>query len=265
MNVFNEWQGERIRTGIIMPDLLQMDYISMDFWLQRLVMEARKKNGDEYPQKSIYYLFCGVMRYCRDNGLHVNFFNGDDATFAGLRKVLDDQMKQLLGKGLGTNIKKADAISGEDEEILWSSRVFGTSTATTLQYTIFIYACKVFGLRGKDEHRKIECSQFELGEDQKGKFIRLVSAGLDKQSIMDHTVYRSTAVRAYKTKTNEIAEKVSMALNPPSEENTVGTRDEKQPPTKKIKFDNYVEVHDDTKAGIVRYHECPRFSWKCQL
>ncbi|CAC5360719.1 unnamed protein product [Mytilus coruscus] len=77
----------------------------------------------------------------------------------------------------------------------------------------------------------------------------LYKAGLDEQSIMDRTGHRSTAVSTYKTKTNEIEEKVSMTLNPPSEENTVGTRDEKQPP-KKIKFDNSVEVHDDTRQGL---------------
>ncbi|CAC5384606.1 unnamed protein product [Mytilus coruscus] len=78
----------------------------------------------------------------------------------------------------------------------------------------------------------------------------LYKAGLDEQSIMDRTGHRSTAVRAYKTKTNEKEEKVSMALNPPSEENTVGTRDQKLPPTKKIKFDNSLEVHDDTRQGL---------------
>lgn len=75
-------------------------------------------------------------------------------------------------------------------------------------------------------------------------------AGLDEQSRMDRTSHRSTAVRANKTTTNQIEEKVSMALNPPSEENTIGTRDEKQPLTKKIKFDNSVEFHDDTRQGL---------------
>ena len=36
------------------------------------------------------------------------------------------------------------------------------------------YSCKIFGLRGRDEHRNLECSQFELGQDSKGKFVRSI-------------------------------------------------------------------------------------------
>ena len=79
------------------------------------------------------------MRHCKDNKLfHVNFFDEKDGTFAQFRKVLDARMKYLLAKGLGTKQKKADAISEEDEEILWSSGVFGQSNSTTLQYTVFL-------------------------------------------------------------------------------------------------------------------------------
>lgn len=44
----------------------------------------------------------------------------------------------------------------------------------------------------------------------------LYKAGLDEQTIMDRTGHRSSAVRAYKSKTDEIEQKVSSVLNPPS-------------------------------------------------
>ncbi|CAG2231101.1 unnamed protein product [Mytilus edulis] len=321
IKVFNEWRAARRQNGVEITDLLAMDVKTMDYWLQRFVLEARKKTGDEYPSKSLYYIVCGLMRHCKDNKLfHVNFFDEKDGTFAQFRKVLDARMKYLLAKGLGTKQKKADAISEEDEEILWSSGVFGQSNSTTLQYTVFYYACKMFGLRGRDEHRNLQCSQFELGEDGKGKYIRFIGrnnktfngglghmkisnkdikhysndgprcmynifetylnilgndgcfyrkplalvgntirygkqplgvnkleglmkemcqkagltgnytnhsgkrtcatalykAGLDEQTIMDRTGHRSSAVRAYKSKTDEIEQKVSSVLNPPS-------------------------------------------------
>ncbi|CAG2224947.1 unnamed protein product [Mytilus edulis] len=43
----------------------------------------------------------------------------------------------------------------------------------------------------------------------------LYKAGLDEQTIMDRTGHRSSAVRAYKSKTDEIEQKVSSVLNPP--------------------------------------------------
>ena len=95
----------------------------------------------------------------------------------------------------------------------------------------------------------------------------LYEAGLDEQSIMDRTGHRSTAVRAYKTKTDEIEEKVSSALNPPDKENSAGTSNHKQLPVKKIKLE-----HPDSKDtvrkslsditngaaahGLVNYNNC---------
>jgi len=137
IKVFDEWRSERVKNGIIIPDLLSMDNKTMNSFLQRFVIEARKRNGDEYPPKSLYYLICGIMRHCKDNKLLVNFFDEKDNSFAQLRKVLDARMKELLSKGLGTKPKKADVLSEEDEDILWSSGVFGQSCAQSLQYTVF--------------------------------------------------------------------------------------------------------------------------------
>ncbi|CAG2192830.1 5-phosphohydroxy-L-lysine phospho-lyase,Alanine--glyoxylate aminotransferase 2-like,Ethanolamine-phosphate phospho-lyase homolog 1,Ethanolamine-phosphate phospho-lyase [Mytilus edulis] len=345
IKVFNEWRAARRQNGVEITDLLTMDVNTMDYWLQRFVLEARKKTGDEYPPKSLYYIVCGLMRHCKDNKLfHVNFFDEKDGTFAQFRKVLDARMKYLLAKGLGTKQKKANAISEEDEEMLWSSGVFGQSNSTTLQYTVFYYACKMFGLRGRDEHRNLQCSQFELGEDGKGKYIRFIGrnnktfngglahmkisnkdikhysndgprcmynifetylnmlgndgcfyrkplamvgntirygkqplgvnkleglmkemcqkagltgnytnhsgkrtcatalykAGLDEQTIMDRTGHRSSAVRAYKSKTDEIEQKVSSVLNPPSIDTVSVTHNElevEEPPFKCTKLE----------------------------
>lgn len=43
--------------------------------------------------------------------------------------------------------------------------------AMTLQYTVFFYNCKLFGLRGFDEHRDLETSQFDFGSDSIGTFM----------------------------------------------------------------------------------------------
>ena len=43
----------------------------------------------------------------------------------------------------------------------------------------------------------------------------LYKAGLDEQSIMDRTGHRFTAVRGYKSKTDEVEQKFSEVLNPP--------------------------------------------------
>lgn len=67
INVFDEWRSERVKNGIIISDLLSMDNETMDSFLQRFVIEACKRNGDEYTPKYLYYLVCGIMRHCKDN------------------------------------------------------------------------------------------------------------------------------------------------------------------------------------------------------
>ncbi|KAK3084306.1 hypothetical protein FSP39_011366 [Pinctada imbricata] len=102
----------------------------------------------------------------------MNFLDENDHRLAVFRNVLDARMKELLSKGLGTKVRQADPILPKDEEKFWDERVFGSHSSQTLQYTVFFYNCKVFGLRAFDEHRNLECAQFEIGQDDHGQFIR---------------------------------------------------------------------------------------------
>ena len=83
-------------------------------------------------------------------------------------------MKELLARGVGTKVKQAEQLFPEDEENIWEKGIFGAKNAETLQCTVFFYACKVFGLRGHDEHRDLMCDQFTIGEDTDGKYVEFV-------------------------------------------------------------------------------------------
>lgn len=175
VGVFNEWRSFRAQNGDMIMDLHMMDAESMNYWLERFIMETRKKNGDEYPPKSLYYIVCGLLRHCRDMNVNdKNFLDQKDGRFAHFRRVLDAKMKDLLSKGLGTKVRRADPVSEDDEEMLWANGVFGDTNSTTLQYTVFFYNCKLFGLRGRDEHRNLDHSQFEIGVDGTGRYVRFI-------------------------------------------------------------------------------------------
>ena len=49
-NVFSAWRKER---GAGVSDITEMDAPTIGFWLSRVVVEARKQNGSEYPAKSL--------------------------------------------------------------------------------------------------------------------------------------------------------------------------------------------------------------------
>jgi hypothetical protein len=146
VGVFENWRQEKnknVPLEFAVPDLLYMDVSAMSYSLTHFVCDARKRDGSEYPPKSVYYLVCGLLRHLRDNKRHdINFFS--DLRFADFRKTLDAKMKSLLSKGIGIKVKQADPITSEDEEMLWEREVLGNKIAESLQYTVFFFTCVNF-------------------------------------------------------------------------------------------------------------------------
>lgn len=175
-NIFESWRRERNAQcqgpELLIPEIETMDAVQLNFYLGRFIRRVRRKDGKEYPAKTLYYISCGILRYLRDREIHdKNFLDAADPRFAGFRKILDSKKKDALSRGVGGKRKQADPILPEDEAVIWEKGIFGMNNAETLQYTVFFYCCKLFGLRGHDEHHSLECNQFLLGEDNRGKFI----------------------------------------------------------------------------------------------
>ncbi|KAL5015045.1 hypothetical protein ScPMuIL_009315 [Solemya velum] len=129
------------------------------------------KTGPPTPPRSLYLIICGLLRHLRDYDVNdKNLLDSKNGVFCGFGKVLDAKMKELLSNGHGTTTKQAQPLMPEDEK-LWQNNVFGSDTAESLQATMFFYSCKLFGLRGHDEHHDLKCDQFSVGTDQYGKFV----------------------------------------------------------------------------------------------
>ncbi|CAC5417134.1 unnamed protein product [Mytilus coruscus] len=147
----------------------------MDFWLQRFIVEARRKDGVEYPPKSLYLITCGLLRYLRDADVNdKNFLDEQNLNFCKFRKVLDARMKMLIEKGIRCEIKQAEPITQEQEESMWRENVFGKESAEMLQRTMFFYSAKLFGLRACDEHHDLQCSQFVVGDENGTPFVQFI-------------------------------------------------------------------------------------------
>ncbi len=74
-------------------------------------------------------------------------------------------MKQLTSAGVGNVKKQAEPLTEDHEKILWDKKIFDVETAQGLLYLTFFYNCKLFGLRGGDEHRSLVREQFQIGTD----------------------------------------------------------------------------------------------------
>lgn len=176
LRVFEEWRNQRLRNSDAeIPFLHVMTAEQLNFYLGRFIMETRRKDGVEYPPRSLYLITCGLLRHLKDkNVFDKNILDNNDCRFSEFRKILDSKMKDLLKRGFGTSIKQAELIMSQDEESMWNKGIFGDKDSETLQHTMFYYNCKLFGLRGHDEHHELECSQFVLGTDNSGKYVEFI-------------------------------------------------------------------------------------------
>ena len=175
VRVWESWREERNthrHDNMKIPMLKNMSASELNGYLTSFVLEARKKDKDEYPSSSVYLLACGILRHLRDLEIYdMNFLSENDHRFVGFRKALDAKMKLLTAMGKGAVKKQADPLGPKEENILWESGQFGCENGQALLNTVYFYNCKLFGFRGRDEHRDLCVGQFTFGKDETAKYV----------------------------------------------------------------------------------------------
>ena len=162
ISCFNTWLENRnkIAGSEKCPlDLLktQNDF-DLNYWLKIFAIEARKISGEQYPPKTLYLIFSGILRYMR--AINSNILSKKYHTFDGLHNTLDRMFRKLRSEGVGAVQKHAEPFNKDEENSLWKSGVMGTHTPQALFNAIFYYNGKGCCLRGGEEHRNLKLSQF---------------------------------------------------------------------------------------------------------
>ena len=81
----------------------------------------------------------------------MDFFT--EPEFAEFRKTLDGEMKR--SKGVGVQIKKAEILANEEEELLWTKGLLGDQDPQMLLNMIFFMNGLYFALRSGGEHKNL--------------------------------------------------------------------------------------------------------------
>ena len=163
------WRNKRNKqsaTGDICPlDLLEKpEAEKLNFWLSRLVVEARRKDGEPYPARTLYLLLASLLRYGRSKSkLCPNFMDKSDCCFSELSGVYESVSRQLPKDGVGASVKQAAIITPEEKDILLDKGVMGIYAPKPLVRAVFFYVGKAFCLQGGAEQRALKPSQFEHG------------------------------------------------------------------------------------------------------
>lgn len=163
VKLFEQWRQERRARAARFPSsendsiptesLEDMTSGKLNSTLALFIQEARKANGEKYPPKTLHGIIAAIQHYLKFKGKESQFFN--DPVFARLMGSLNAAMKEASAEGLGNSTKKAEVISIEEEELLWSKAILGEQAPQQLLDTILYLLGLHFALRGGKEHRRL--------------------------------------------------------------------------------------------------------------
>ena len=139
---FSKWAIE----NQVHPELEEIPESELDGVLQRFFAQIRKNDGENYEPESLKVMQASLDRYLRDKGCTYSILK--DSNFTTSRKVLNSKAIDLQQQGMGKRKRKADSLTYEEEERIWSSGVLDGENPTSLNYLVFFLVSQHMGTRG---------------------------------------------------------------------------------------------------------------------
>ena len=121
------------------------------FAMCRFITEVKKVSGEDFPAKTLYDIVICVQFHLETLGLSWHLLNDDQ--FKEVKFTLDNLMKERTEMGLGLRTKRAYVLSHNDEELLWSLGIVGTSNPEQLFNAVFLSIGLSFAMRAGKEHK----------------------------------------------------------------------------------------------------------------
>ena len=158
--MYNVWRLNRINNSyasaeIIRADLnkvFQFNKSDLSYALHRLVREAKKQNGEDYPPNTVRELVIMIHMYLHECGQFWKPLDHDE--FMNLCNVVDNTMKERHAMALGV-CESAEIISLQNESKLFSDGVLGDDSVEKLLKTVIYMLGMHCALRGGIEHSKL--------------------------------------------------------------------------------------------------------------
>lgn len=166
LGLVNKWVECRKISGRDSPDVgitvLSWSIEDLNQWLPLFIMEIRKVDGTNFRAKTLFeYILCIQSAFLHLRDLEYAFLN--TRVFTPIKNALDNRMRQLQSDGLGFDPNKAQVVTLEMEEALWTSGQLGCQSSATLLNSLVYLLGIHLGLRA-GEHRKLRRGMFEVNQ-----------------------------------------------------------------------------------------------------
>ena len=123
-------------------------------------VEVRQAKGEYYTPATISQLLTGLLRFMRSITKSApNFMDKKDTRFAPLHNTLDHHYHKLHTVNIGTQPKRAEIFTKEEESLLLEAGTLGLDIPQALLNAVFFLNGKNFCLRGGEEHQSLKISQ----------------------------------------------------------------------------------------------------------
>ena len=127
-------------------------------------MAMKRDDGTNYELSSINNFSSLVGKWLKDNGMA----DIDGDAFKTYQEVKKAKLKLLKKDKKGNRPNRAEPVTFEEEDKLWESGEFGIDSPLALTRTLWWYTSMMFGLRGRDESRKMKWGDVKLLTDENG-------------------------------------------------------------------------------------------------
>lgn len=176
LNMFAEWK--KYRNNIPGYDCIELDLVNVQtitkpnlvYALTRFLAEVKKMDGNDFPPKMLYEILIAVQFHLETLGFCWKFL--EDEAFKDLKFTLDNLMKVRCQSGLGNNVRQAQVITFQEEDIMWNTGVLGVDSLQKLLDTLVYLLGLSCALRAGKEHRVLRSvgrnSQFTFHYDDDG-------------------------------------------------------------------------------------------------
>ena len=182
-------------------ELRQIEQIpptELNLLLAEFFVKVKRSDGKDYEPTSLDAIKGSIERHLREQEYTKSIVA--DKEFFKMREALKARKMTLKKAGLGRKAHASEAVTREDEDRLITSGQLGNNSPSSLQFSIFYYFTKGFGLRGRQEHRQLKFGDISLKETSSGQ--KYLEFGERDSKTMDGsktTDYRKVTPKIFST------------------------------------------------------------------